>query len=125
MKARRVVAIIDDDPIVRTAIAMLLSSAGYGTETYESAENFIMDVDRSEAACLVVDVHLGDISGIEMAHHLDALGYTFPIVFVTGSSEQTFQRQAMEMGCIAYLLKPITAERLLAAVLEGIGQPER
>jgi FixJ family two-component response regulator len=119
-----VIAVIDDDPSVRAATVALLRSNGYRTEAYQSAEGFIADVDRSEAACLVVDVLLEDISGIELGHYLASLGYTFPIVFVTGSNDQGFQKQAMELGCVAYLLKPVAAEQLLDAVVQGVGQAE-
>lgn len=125
MRGSSVVAVIDDDPVVRAAIEALLTCKGYRTESYASAEDFIIDVDRSEAACLVVDVNLGDISGIELGHHLQSLGYTFPMVFVTGEDDRILQKQAMELGCIAYLLKPVAPEQLLDALVEGIGQAKR
>ena len=125
MRPPPAIAVIDDDPVIREAIAALLSAKGYRTEAYESAESFILDVDRSEAACLIVDVHLGDISGIELGYHLDSLGYAFPIVFITGSDDRSFQEQAAELGCIAYLLKPISAEQLLEAVVHGAGPANR
>ena len=65
MRAPSVVAVIDDDSAVRTAIAALVASKGYQVEVYASAEEFIAHVARSEAACLVVDVHLGDLTGID------------------------------------------------------------
>lgn len=125
MRPSRVIAIIDDDPVVRAAIHALLSCKGYRTEVYASAEDFLIDVDRSEAACLVVDVQLGDITGIELAHELHSRGYTFPLVFVTGSDDQRFQTQAAELGCVAYLLKPVAPNRLLDAIVQSIGGVSR
>ena len=81
-------------------------------------------MSRSEAACLVVDVHLGDLTGIELGRHLASLGYTFPMIFVTGADDQSLQKQAMEFGCIAYLRKPIVSDRLLDAIAEAVGQPK-
>jgi FixJ family two-component response regulator len=120
-----VIAVVDDDPVVRTATVVLLRSKGYRTEAYGSAESFIADLDRSEGACLVVDVLLEDISGIELGYYLASLGYTFPIVFVTGSDDQSFQKRAMELGCIAYLLKPVTPKQLLDAIVQGVGHADR
>ena len=124
MRAPSVVAVIDDDSAVRTAIAALVASKGYLVEVYASAEEFIANVARSEAACLVVDVQLGDLSGIELGRHLASLGYTFPMIFVTGADDHCLQTQAMALGCIAYLRKPIVSDRLLGAIAEAVGQPK-
>jgi len=124
MCALSVVAVIDDEDTVREAIAALVASKGYRTEVYASAEEFITHVAQSEAACLVVDVHLGDLTGIELGRHLDSLGYTFPMIFVTGSDDHGLQKQAVELGCMAYLRKPIASGRLMAAIEEAVGQPK-
>jgi FixJ family two-component response regulator len=124
MRAPSVVAVIDDDSAVRAAIAALVASKGYLVEVYASAEEFIAHVARSEAACLVVDVQLGDLSGIEFGRHLASLGYTFPMIFVTGADDHCLQKQAMALGCIAYLRKPIVSDRLLGAIAESVGQPK-
>jgi FixJ family two-component response regulator len=124
MRALSVVAIIDDEPTVRAAIAVLVASKGYRTEVYASAEEFITHVTQSEAACLVVDVHLGDRTGIELGRHLVSLGYTFPMIFVTGAHDQSLQQQAMALGCIAYLYKPFAPDRLLDAIAKSVGHPK-
>ena len=123
MRAPSVVAVIDDDSAVRTAIAALVASKGYQVEVYASAEEFIAHVARSEAACLVADVHLGGLTGIELGHHLASLGYTFPMIFVTSADDRGSQEQAIAFGCIAYLRKPIASDRLLDAIVEAIGRP--
>ena len=124
MRAHSVVAVIDDEPTVRGAIAALVASKGYRTEVYGSAEEFITRVTESEAACLVVDVQLGDLTGIELGHHLASLGYTFPMIFVTGADDHSLQKQAMVLGCIAYLRKPVASDQLLGAIAEAVGQPK-
>ena len=124
MHAHSVVAVIDDEPTVRGAIAALVASKGYRTEVYASAEEFITRVTQSEAACLVVDVHLGDLTGIELGHHLASLGYTFPMIFVTGADDHSLENQAMALGCTAYLRKPVVSDRLLGAIAEAVGQPK-
>jgi FixJ family two-component response regulator len=123
MRAPSVVAVIDDDSAVRTAIAALVASKGYQVEVYASAEEFIAHVARSEAACLVADVHLGGLTGIELGHHLASLGYTFPMIFVTCADDHCLQKHAMALGA-AYLRKPIVSNRLLGAIAEAVGQPK-
>jgi FixJ family two-component response regulator len=117
-----VIAIIDDDPDIREAMQRVLASRGYQTELYASAEQFIVGAAASRAACLLLDVDLGHLTGIELARHLSASGFTFPIVFMTGSSNEVARRRAMELGCVAYLDKPFTSDQLLAALTKAINQ---
>jgi FixJ family two-component response regulator len=124
MLGHSVVAVIDGEPTVRGAIAALVASKGYQTEVYASAEEFIMRVTQSEAACLVIEMHLGDLTGVELGCHLASLGYTFPMIFVTGADDHRLEKQAMAVGCIAYLRKPVASDRLLGAIAEALGQPK-
>jgi FixJ family two-component response regulator len=119
---RKVIAIIDDDLDVLAAIERVLASLGYKTETYASATDFIDAIMTSEAACVVSDVHLGDITGVEMARHLSALGFTLPTIFMTGSPDPTLRKQAMELGCVAYLQKPFPKDQLAQALIIAIGR---
>jgi FixJ family two-component response regulator len=123
MRAPSVLAVIDDEPTVRGAIAALVASKGYLVEVYASAEEFIANVARCEATCLIVDVHLGDLTGIELGRHLASLGYTFPMIFMTGADDNMLQKQAMACGCIAFFRKPIASDRLMGAIAEAVGQP--
>jgi len=118
---RRVVGVIDDDNAVLEALHDLLSARGYQTELYASAEQFVATALNSKAACLVVDVQLGDFSGIELCRHLHATGLTFPVIFVTGSRDPAVQQQAMDFGCVAYLHKPFAADQLIKAITRAIG----
>ena len=117
-----IIAIVEDDPAVREALNTLLSSFGYIAELYASAEEFLNAAATSAAKCLVVDIQLGDITGVEMGRQLFASGFTFPIVFMTGSPDVTFWRHAMELGCVAYLQKPFDADRLSEAIVAAIGE---
>ena len=118
---QKVVAIIDDDDGMRDGLANLLAAAGYLTEAYGSGEAFIGAAMKSEAGCLVVDIHLGDITGVELGRHLLAMGLTFPFIFMTGSDDPTIRKQAMEFGCVAYLQKPFPPNQLVKAITEAIG----
>jgi FixJ family two-component response regulator len=110
---RKVVAIIDDNVRLLGALSRLLSEIGYHTELYASAKEFLDAAMTSEALCLIVDIQLGDSCGLKLARHLAKKGFTFPIIFMTGNNDQGLKRQAMEIGCIAFLLKPFSAEALL------------
>lgn len=114
--SRNVVAIVDDDPEIRQALESMLSAFGYRTELYASAEEFVRAAITSEADCLLVDIQLGDLSGIELGRHLSATGFAYPIIFMTGSDEETFRRQALDQGCVAYLQKPFPAKQLVEAL---------
>jgi len=118
---RKVVAIIDDDSSIRDGVATLVAALGYRTETYSSGEGFIDAAIKSEAGCLLVDIQLGDLSGVEMARHLSAMGLTFPVIFMTGCQDETVRKQATEFGCVAYLLKPFPTDQLINAITEAIG----
>ena len=118
---RKVVAIIDDDRAILDAVARLVAALGYRTEVYTSGEEFIDAASQSEAGCLLVDIQLGDLSGVELARHLSAMGLTFPVIFMTGWQDETVRKQATEFGCVAYLLKPFRTDHLVNALAEAIG----
>src|SRR5205807_9182398 len=106
---RRVVAVVDDDPSMLRGLARLLNASGYDTEVFDSAEAFLDGSAESGAMCLVLDIHLSGISGIELRRRLAASGSKLPIIFMTAVDDEAIQRQAMEGGCIAYLRKPFSA----------------
>jgi FixJ family two-component response regulator len=119
--SQKVIAIIDDHDSILSAMESLVRSLGYGTEVYNSGEGFIEGAMKSEASCLLVDVELGDITGVELVRHLSAMGLTFPTIFMTGSQDATARKQATDFGCVAYLLKPFPANQLVDALREAIG----
>ena len=110
-----VVAIIDDNLRILGAMGRLLSALGYGTELYASAKEFIDAAMMSEAICLIVDIQLGESCGIEMAKQLANAGFTIPIIFMTGNNNESVKRRALEIGCVAFLIKPVSADVLIEA----------
>jgi len=113
---KRNIAVIDDSEVMRDAMVHLLCSAGCGVECYTSAAEFLNAADVSQADCLVVDIELGDITGIELVRELHDLGYSFPVIFMTASPDDTLRRAARVLGCTAFLAKPFQAEDMLAAI---------
>jgi FixJ family two-component response regulator len=107
-----VVAIIDDDDILREALAGLLAANEYEVELYDSAESFLASVADSRANCLLVDIHLAGICGIQLGQGLAKAGFRYPIIYMTGSTDEGLRWRAMQAGCVAFLTKPFTPPAL-------------
>jgi FixJ family two-component response regulator len=105
------------------AAANLIASHGYRTEVYASAEQFIDQVWHSEASGLLIDIQLTGMSGVECARVLTSLGFSLPIIFMTGGDDPMLRRQATELGCVAYLRKPLCPGLLMDAIADAVGRP--
>jgi FixJ family two-component response regulator len=116
----RVIGIVDDNPDVRDALADLLSTFGYRTETFGSAQEFLAAARTTEAECLVIDIHLGDVSGLELALRLKEAGCRLPVIFITVSSSDDLRRQALDIGCAAYINKFALVDRLALEVKRAL-----
>jgi FixJ family two-component response regulator len=116
-----VIVVIDDDLDILHSLELMLSLCGYDTKLFAWAEEFLSAAPTLEAACLVVDIQLGEISGLELVRALYAQGCVVPVIFITGSQDELHRRQAMELGCAAFLLKPFSAERIIETVRKAIG----
>ena len=117
------IAIVDDDIAVCCAVSRLLEAHGYVTEQYSSAEEFLCAVTRTAASCLVIDINLGDITGVELGRQLSAMGIKLPIIFVTGSRDDSIRAQALDLGCADYFQKPFRADELIKAIEKVAGPP--
>jgi FixJ family two-component response regulator len=113
---RKVIAVIDDSLDILSAVSRLLSALGYDTELYASAKEFLDARMMTEAFCLIIDIHIGESSGIELAQHLSRLGSRIPIIFMSAGSDEAVQMRAKEIGCVAFLVKPFTVDVLIAAL---------
>ncbi|WP_153323234.1 response regulator (plasmid) [Sinorhizobium meliloti] len=117
------VAVVDDDPSMRRSVERLLNAHGIMTEGYTTAESFLNEVQAGSIRCIVLDVHLGGMSGIELWHHLKQAGTDIPVVFMTAIEDEALEREAVAAGCIAYLRKPFPAEPLITAVKRSLALP--
>ena len=115
-KAIDIVAVIDDDPLMLEATSGLLTAFAFRTENYDSAEAFLDAAATSRAGCLVCDIHLGGASGLELARRLAEKGSKLPIIFVTGSDAECIRREAVALGCFAFLRKPFFSSALIEAL---------
>jgi FixJ family two-component response regulator len=117
-----VVAIVDDDPSMVKGVARLLRAHGFVTEIYESAEAFLEHATLSEASCLLLDINLGGISGIELRRRLEASGSTLPVIFMTAVDSEAVEKAAIQLGCVAYLRKPFPARQLIDAIGKAVSR---
>jgi FixJ family two-component response regulator len=113
---RNVIAVIDDNLVILGAMGRLLSTHGYNTELYASKEEFLDAALSSEAICLIVDIHLGNACGIELAQQLAKAGYRTPIIFMTADHRESVRVRAMQAGAAAFLTKPFCADALIKAL---------
>jgi len=114
------VAVIDDDSSLCRALGRLLRAAGMQSVAYASAEAFLADPDRSRFDCLVVDIQLSGMSGIELSQSLTASGSTTPVIFSTAHHRPEIRDLAMQQHCAAYLRKADSGESVLAAINRAI-----
>ena len=119
MKAK--VAIVDDEPGVRRALKRLVESNGFSTQVYGSGEEFLQDC-LEHVACAVLDVNLGGISGLETNRCLLSKQIDIPVIFITALDSPDIRKQAMALGCSAYLPKPFLGELLMDAIREAVSQ---
>jgi FixJ family two-component response regulator len=111
-----VIAIVDDDQAIREAIESLLKSAGYGVELFASAEEFLNLGSRQETACLILDVRMPGMSGLELQSQLAAANCSIPIIFISAHSDERARARALKAGAIDFLQKPFSEESLLNAI---------
>ncbi len=100
------ISIIDDDVCAREATAGVIRSLGYALATYTSAEDFLGSGHVNDTSCLITDVHLPGLSGVELYQRLRADGFAVPTIFVTGHPDETTRTQALAAGAVAFLSKP-------------------
>ena len=112
----QLVAIVDDDQSVQSALKDLMESSGVSARCFGSAEEFLESEERSETACLVVDIRMPGMSGLEMQAKLKAEGSRIPIIFITAHGDVKMKLQAMAAGAVDFLFKPFDDEALLEQV---------
>ena len=113
--ARDLVAILDDDPSVRDATASLLKANGFRTESFSSASEFQNSPHLGEAGCLILDLQLPGMGGLELQRHLAAGHPQISVVFITAHASPEIRDEAMKAGAVDFLAKPFSEDALLRA----------
>jgi FixJ family two-component response regulator len=124
-----VISIVDDDKSVREAAKMLIRSLGYATETFASAEEFLESGRLCDTACLITDVQMPGMSGVDLQSHLTTNGHRTPVIFVTAYPEEGVRARALDAGAFGFLGKPFSEDSLIACLDRALehyrsGSPE-
>ena len=107
------VLVVDDDPAILAALERLLKLHGYEPVLFSSAAAFKNHTDFSRAVCVILDISLGDGSGIDLKHRLKAAGVAVPVIYMTGNTDPAVRAAAIASGCFAFLTKPFSAQELM------------
>ena len=112
MLNRTLISIIDDDQLYRESIRKLIMLLGYTVEAFPSAADFLASRHLPETACLIADVHMAGMTGVELHRHLVDAGYAIPTILVTAYPDVVVRDQALKDGVVCYLSKPVDDEEL-------------
>lgn len=110
------IAIVDDDPDVRASLDSLMRSAGLDVRCFASARDLLADGEARTAACVVTDLHMPDMSGLELQGELARLGWPQPVILMTAYPTDAARSQALDGGAAAFLTKPVDPDALLDAI---------
>jgi FixJ family two-component response regulator len=116
------VAIVDDDAPVRLALARLLRASSFETETYASGEEFLSSLSLRTPGCLIVDLQMPGMTGLQLQHHLARAGIKIPTIVITAHDEGGTRERCASAGASAYLLKPLQSATLIAAINAATGR---
>jgi FixJ family two-component response regulator len=115
------VAIIDDDASVRDAIGNFVRALGYASQTYASAEVFIESGQLPQTGCVIADVHMPGMSGIDLLRHLTGIHSEVPVLLMTAFPQDATRKIALRNGAIGYLAKPLAEDGLVTCLERAVG----
>jgi FixJ family two-component response regulator len=114
------VFVVDDDEAVRGSIRLLLKTLGLATQTFASAQEFLATFDQGRAGCLLLDIRMPGMSGLELQEELNARGAMLPIIFITGHGDVPMAVEAMQRGAMDFLQKPFRDQDLIDRITKAI-----
>ena len=117
-----VVFVVDDDPSVRKSLTRVLTRAGYTVETFASARDFMARAPSAGPCCVVLDVRMPGLTGLDLQEALGGAGHPIPIVFITGHGDISMSVRAMKAGAVDFLTKPFDVASLLAAIERALAK---
>jgi FixJ family two-component response regulator len=115
------VAVVDDDESVRESLPDLLGEFGFSSKVFSSAEEFLASDAVGQMRCLVSDVAMPGMTGLDLQQELKVRGHKIPIIFITARKDETVRRRAFEQGAVGFLLKPFSDTALLGALNAALG----
>jgi len=115
------ISVVDDDASVRKTTTLLIESFGFHVSGFESAALFLESRQLHETCCLIIDVQMPGMNGLQLQSYLAAAGYKIPVIFITAYDKEESRQQAMQGGAVAFLRKPFSDELLLQAIRAALG----
>lgn len=125
MASSQVVHVIDDDGDVRQSLAFLLSTAGLAVRVYESAVVFLKSLPQAQDGCIVTDIRMPEMDGLELQRKLNAEKNTMPVIVITGHGDVALAVEAMKAGAVDFIEKPFDDERLIGTIKSALAHHER
>ena len=125
MPSSQVVHVIDDDVAVRQSLAFLLSTEGFAVRVYDSAIAFLKELPQSQMGCVVTDIRMPDMSGLDLQRHLRETKSGFPVIVITGHGDVPLAVEAMKAGAVDFIEKPFEDEVLLSAIRVALSRNVR
>ena len=119
-RGSQIIAVVEDDPSMRRSIERLLSVSGFTVEVFSSAEALLERGHLDQLGCLVLDIHLPGMSGLELRSRMIETGSSLPTVFITALEDDAIEAAAARLGCVAYLRKPFPPDLLVSAVNKAL-----
>lgn len=116
MSKLRLISVVDDDDSVRESLSGLIRSVGLKVTVFASAEEFLNSDHLADTDCLILDVRMPGMNGLELQRHLAANHYAIPVIFITAHGDEEARVRALNGGAVEYLLKPFSEEALLRAI---------
>ena len=116
MASLPLISVVDDDDCVRESLQGLLRSVGFAVQVFASAEEFLDSEDLQQTHCLILDVRMPGMNGLELQSQLASARSEIPVIFITAHGNETSRTQALKNGAVAYLCKPFSEESLLNAI---------
>jgi FixJ family two-component response regulator len=114
--ARSLISVVDDDESIRRTTTLLIESFGFRAAAFESADGFLKSDQLHETSCLIVDIQMPGMNGLQLQSHLAAAGCGVPIIFITAYDDKESRRRAMQAGAVAFLGKPFSDEQLFQTI---------
>jgi len=122
MNKAALITIVDDDDALRMSLDNLIRSAGFRAKRFASAESFLRSPDRQETACLILDVRMPHMNGLELQQHIVEAKWNIPIIFITSFADEAVRAEAMAAGAIDFLYKPFSEDKIINALQKALHQ---
>ena len=119
-KAISIISIVDDDASVRVALERLLRSLGHNASTFGSAEEFLESEKLHDTSCLITDLQMPGLTGLDLQDRLIADGHRMSIIFITAHPDDNARARAMKAGAVAFLVKPVDARHLIGCIEKAL-----